>query len=66
MLIAMPSTVRSRIGRLGSPTPSRQARTALELKEDTASAGRAPQPPFIGIFFTQVLNLTCKPGSCFI
>jgi hypothetical protein len=39
---------------------------ALELKEDTASAGRAPQLPFIGIFFTQVLNLTCKPGSCFI
>jgi hypothetical protein len=65
MLIAMPSTVRSRIGRLGSPTPSRQARTALELK-DTASAGRAPQLPFIGTFFTQVLNLTCKTGSCFI
>src|ERR1700732_3565882 len=32
MSIATPSTVRSRVGRLGSPTSRRQARTALELK----------------------------------
>src|ERR1700730_2939675 len=36
MSIAMPSTVRSRIGRLGSPTLRREARTALEFKEQAA------------------------------
>src|SRR5580704_3393357 len=41
MSIAMPSTVRSRIGRLGSPTSRRQVRTALELKEETAPAAGA-------------------------
>jgi hypothetical protein len=62
----MPSTVRSRIGRLGSPTPSRQARTALELKEDTAGAGRAPQlHPIFDLFeFCFLHNTTATDEPC--